>query len=395
MYARKEKLGDIVKFLINFNFTNSEIKKFLCNTKRSLSSLDTLENDYKHYHKKMISLGYTDDEIRELACRYPKAITFKFCKNKLKQEYVDYLISLDYKPVEENNYFEFDKIISLLRDLGVSEKRIDFIFTKNTPTIFMNPDDIVKNIMFYYSCGLSDENIVTLLNLHASFLEYGEEDYKEAISKLPLLGLNRLDFGKIILNLAKARRVIVNDVFVSFVNWILTKPMNLEKVGKIILKTSSLVTLPEESLEDGFKKVCDLGFTEEETGTILSDALSVITMSFENLSYKMSIPLSFGVSEEDVKKIILGYPGYLTLSPETLMEKFKIYYKRGLLKYIVSKPKNIIQNAMLTDARAEYLNTYFNCLDKITYARMIFTSEDIFKKRFNGSNKYVRTLLQK
>lgn len=395
MYARKECLESIVKILIKYSFTNSQIRIFLSNHKRKLSSLDKLEEDYEHYHENMITLGYNEYQIHELACKYPKAISFRFSLKKLKQEYSDYLSTIpdEEENIIEHNHFEFNKIIKLLTDLGVSEKRIDFIFSKNIDTIFKDPIEVKNNIKFYYSLGLTKENIVLLLNHHATILDYGEEDYKESLDKMSILGFCRSDLGRIIMNLAKTRRAFYNEDFVRFIDWVVTKPFDYEKVGNRILKTSSLITLSKEALDDGFNNIMDLGFSEEEAGHILSNALSAITMSYENLLYKLSVPTYVGVSLKDARLIVYRFPGYLTQSPDSLTKKFNVYSRRGLLNFIIKHPKNLIQNAELTDGRALYLSIYHPEIFEPAYSRMVFTSEYAFKKRFGVNEEFTKSLV--
>lgn len=397
MYAHKECLESIVKILIKCNFTNSQIRIFLSNHKRDLSSLDKLQENYEYYHENMITLGYNEYQIHELACKYPKAISFRFSLKKLKQEYADYLSTIPDEEENkiEHNHFEFNKIIKLLTDLGVSEKRIDFIFSKNVDTIFKEPKEVEDNIEFYYSLGLTKENLVSLLNHHATILDYGEEDYKESLDKMSLLGFCRHDLGRIILNLAKARRAFYNDDLVNFIDWAVTKPLDYEKVGNRLLKTSSLITLSKESLDNGYKNVMDLGFSELGAGHILSDALSVITMSYENLLYKLSIPTYVGASIKDARLIVYRFPGFLTQSPDSLMSKFKVYSRRGLLNFIIRHPKNVIQNAEITDGRALYLSIYHPEISEPAYSRMVFTSESTFKKRFGVSGEFTKSLLMR
>lgn len=395
MYAHKECLESIVKILIKCNFTNSQIRIFLSNHKRDLSSLDKLQENYEHYHENMIALGYNEYQIHELACKYPKAISFRFTLKKLKQEYADYLSTIPDEEENkiEHNHFEFNKIIKLLTDLGVSEKRIDFIFSKNVDTIFKEPKEVEDNIEFYYSLGLTKENLMSLLNHHATILDYGEEDYKESLDKMSLLGFCRHDLGRIILNLAKAKRAFYNDNLVNFIDWVVTKPLDYKKVGNRLLKTSSLITLSKESLDNGYKNVMDLGFSELGAGHILSDALSVITMSYENLLYKLSIPTYVGASIKDARLIVYRFPGFFTQSPDSLMSKFKVYSRRGLLNFIIKHPKNVIQNAEITDGRALYLSIYHPEIIEPAYSRMVFTSESTFKKRFGVSGEFTKSLL--
>lgn len=397
MYAIKEKSEDIVKTLFALDFTNSQVRRLLSNYKKTIGSLEDLEVNYIYYRDKMISLGYSEYQIHELASRYPKVIKFRFSSGKLFERYAEYVKTIpEMKEIEEdeNNFFEFNKIIQILSDLGVSEQRINFIFSKNIDMIFMDPERIKDNIKFYHSVGLTDSDLVNLLNHHAKILEYGEEDYRETIASLPLFSLSKNDLGRIIINISRVRRMFINDDFKRFTEWALTKPLDYESVGKRIVKTSSIILTPTKCLDDGFQNIMNLGFSEEDAGYILSHALSTITMSYENLLFKLKVPTFVGVSEEDAKSIVLKFPEYLTQGGETLKEKFEIYSKRGLLKFIINRPKNIIQNAELTDARADYLRRFYPWIVEPAYSRMVFTSEGVFQKRFNGNNTYVKKLLE-
>lgn len=396
MYIEKEKVEEIATDLLTLNFTKSQTKRLLCNNKRTIGDLSNLKENYASYHDKMVSLGYSEYELHELACKFPKVMNLRFSAGKLRDDFDEYIKSLPQEQAEDEEeiYFEFNRIRKILKDLGVSKKRIDFIFSKNIDMLFKNPKIVEDNIKFYHSCGLTNVDLVRLINHHATILEYGESTYAEALKRMVPLGLTRYDFGKIIMNVAKARRILSNKELIDFIDFVESKPFDYDKLRKGIIKHSSLVTVPREILEDGYTNIERLGFSEEEAGEILSTEISIIIMSYDNLSYKAEIPICFGCTKKDARKIIRDYPGYLTQSQENLKTKFEVYYRRELLKYIIKKPKNIIQNAELTDGRAAYLKKYFPWIVEPAFSRMVFTSEETFKKRFNGNNDYVKKVLK-
>lgn len=397
MYIANEKLHPLVKTLYDFGFSNAQIRKMIIRLKKISDRLDRVEESYIYYHAQMVKKGYSEYQIKELACRYPRAMFHKFCKGKLKSEFEEYANSLprDGVSVEENNEFDFDGIRKILLDLGLEEKRVDYIFSINSEIIFMSKDMLKSNIKFYHNCGLTDADIVKIESKHAMFLERGEDYYKDVLGKLLSIGLTLSDFGKLQKCTVRERRLVDANELDRIINWSIKKDLDLYKFFKGITKTFTIAHIPEEALDKGFQNLLDLGFNEDEAAIIISNAPSTLTMSYANLSNKFQVPIKYGCNLEETKKIVVESKRYFTLSEDNLDSKFKIYRKWGLMQFIVKKPRNIIQSADLTDARAEYLLKYYPSLSEESYYWMVFTSEDIFKKRFKGNNKYVLSLKNK
>lgn len=397
MYIEKDKIDSLAQSLLSFGFTKNQTRRFLSNTKKNIGVFDNIEKSYTFYHEKMLALGYTEYELHELACRSPKVLNYKFCLGKLKTTYDEYIKSLsgEKREDDENTYFEFNKVREILENLGLPSKRIDFIFSKNAKTVFMDPKEIETNIEFFYSCGLSDAKLAYLLKRHVNILEYSEDMYKESFSKMKKLGFTKKDFGKLFFNVGRSRRLLLNENFSIFLDFISSHPFDYSKLRKNIIKHASITTLPKTVLEGGFKNLLDLGFSDEESGYILSIAPSIITMSYDNLLYKMKVPLYVNCSEEDVHSMVVKFPGYLTQSSNNLHDKFEVYARYGLLNYILMKPKNIIQSAELVYLRAEYLNTYYKGLKAKSYTRMIFSSDVEFYNFTKCTKDDIKKVLKK
>lgn len=397
MYITNEQLHPLIKTLYDFGFSNAQIRKMIIRLKKISDRLDRVEECYIYYHAQMVKKGYSEYQIKELACRYPRAMFHKFCKGKLKSEFEEYANSLPRDGVsrEENNEFDFDGIREVLFDLGLEEKRINYIFSTNSEIIFMSKDILKSIIEFYHRCDLTDADIVKIESKHAMFLERGEEYYKDVLGVLLSIGLKLSDFGKLQKCTVRECRLVYAEELDRIIKWSMKKNLDLYKFFKGITKTFTIAHLPEEALDKGFQNLLDLGFNEDEAASIISNAPSTLTMSFDNLSSKFRVPLTYGCNLEETKKIVVESKIYFTLSEDNLDSKFKVYEKHDLMKFVIKKPKNIIQSANLTAARAEYLLRFYPSLSKESYCWMVFTSEDIFKNRFKGNNKYVLSLKNK
>jgi len=390
VYISNSKIDPLIKSLTDLGFSNSQITKLITKIKKISDRLDTFDESYAFYHKNMISLGYSEYQIKELACEYPRAVYHRFCGKKILAKHKEYIDSIPMneksKPKKSNN-FKFDKIALLLSLLGVSEERIKRIFSVKSKIIYMTTKELWSNINFYLKCGLDDETIVKILDRHATFLEQGESYYLDSIKKAEEYGLNLKDFGKIIKNISLSyHRILNNTDLIELLEWADKKTIIKEKFGKSVTKTSSIIIYPKNLLDNAYENIMKLGFTKEETGKIVSYVSSILVMSFDNLKDKFQRPLTYGCSEENVRSIILGYPEFLTLSPDTIERKFSVYKNKKLTKYIVEKPKNIMQNAELTEKRADYLNKFHDYLDEIKYAKKVFATKQDFEREFGYSN---------
>ncbi len=399
MYIPNEQLNPLVETLYNLGFTNAQIRKMIVRLKKIRDRLNKVEESYNYYHDQMVKKGYSEYQIKELACRYPRAMFHRFCHGKLKSEFEEYVNSLprDGVSVQENNEFDFDGIREILTDLGLKEKRIDYIFSINSEIIFMSKEALEENIKFYHRCGLTDADITNIETMHVMFLERGEDYYKDVLKELLSVGLILEDFGKLQKCTIRERRLVDVKELDRIIKWAAKNKLDLFKFFKGITKSFTIAHLPEEDFDKGFQNLLDLGFAKEEAATIISNSPSILTMSSKNLFDKFMIPIKYGYSVEETKKIIIESKIYLTLGKENLDGKFKIYEKYNLLEYIVRKPKNIIQSADLTSDRAEYLLRYYSSLKEEIYFNMVFTSKAVFEKRFNKSTniKYILSLPKK
>lgn len=386
-----EELSFVVKTLGNLKFTDEQIKKFVVNIGIILNKLDTLEESYKSYHEEMVKRGYSEYQIHELASAYPSVIYFKFCRGHLKPLHKEFLNSVPREQeVKEDADQEILEKLKIVINLGVSEKRIRTLFLYDSLINSISKDELLSNIAFYRSCGLSDKDISYMENRCLRFLEYGAEYYKETLEKLPLFGIDRETFGRMCLKAAKLYFTIDKDSIGEMMDWALSKPLDYMRFGESFAKTVKITCYTKDYFDDKFDNLIKLGFSEDEAGYIISMAGSVLTMGYDNLKEKYDVPSKFGISDEDTRKIIIGCPIFFTLSADNLTEKFRTYKKRNLIDYVLLKPKSIQQGAELTDARALYILVYYPNFSYDTYGRSVFTSEKHFEKLFKQSDKNLK-----
>lgn len=402
MKIEQDKLDKLVSLYNRHDFSNEDIKKMILNRSFPIDKIDMIEPNLENYFKKMSSLGYTKEQSNLLAIFYPNSIFCDFPKGKLHARYIKFLDNLK-RENENSNYANLDcgTVREILELIDIPKDKIDIAFMYNLDIIFMDPKQLLKNIKFYLNCGMKREKLTFCATKMIQMLTYGEEEYKELIDELAFFGIDKLKFTKIIEIYAKRGAHMHVDDFISMLRVAKTKKLDYESFGKNLMKNLSVSKYSEKYFNDTYNNLKDLGFSETQTCYIISKATSVLAVSKELLEYKISILegyLKLFIEDEDkvreeALRIISLWPVYFTLSPENLIDKLNVAHQHGLLLYIFEKPFNLIQSSELTDARGLYLKLYHPELDEKVFASLVYTSDKVFKDRFDISNDEVKKLM--
>lgn len=397
MYHKIGNVEKIVNVFRDLGFNDEQILKLVANKKRYISRLDSIKDSFYNYHEEMVKRNYSEDEIYALATAYPSAIFCRFYHGILKKDYADFINN--YR--EEKNQISETKIdlqgvTKVLKSVGLSQKKLDDIYTFNSPLLWMSIEDLEANITFHKSCGISLEQLKLNVNNYPSTLELCENDFIEVLVQMKKFDLGKSDLGRLISTSAKLRAKIYPQKLLDNLKWAENKKLNLKKLGKNILKSNLFIVYSSDALENNYKEIIKLGINEENLKQMISSTPSILTMDKSIFVYIMNLLLLFDMSEEDMLNVITEYSAIFTLSIDNIISKLRVARDYNLIWYIIKNPKNLIQSAKLTEARAEYLSTYYYYNEE-EFARYVFSAEENFVRMFNVDNEHVKNekILQK
>lgn len=397
MYRKIGNVEKIIDVFRDLGFNDEQILKLVANKKRYISRIDSIKDSFSNYHEEMVKRNYTEDEIYALATNYPSAMFYRFYRGILKKDYADFIDN--YR--EEKNQISETKIdlqgvTKVLKSVGLSQKKLDDIYTFNSPLLWMSIEDLEANIAFHKSCGISLEQLKINVNNYPSTLELCENDFIEVLEQMKKFDLGKGDLGRLISTCARLRAKIHPQKLLDNLKWAEDKKLNLKKLGKNILKSNLFIVYSSDALEKNFEEIIKLGINEENLKQMISSTPSILTMDKNIFAYIMNLLLLFDMSEEDMLNVITEYSAIFTLSIDNILSKLRVARDYNLIWYIIKNPKNLIQSAELTEARAEYLSTYYYYNEE-EFARYVFSAEENFIRMFNVDNDYVKNekILQK
>lgn len=394
------KIGNVEKMVCIFQelgFNDEQILKLVSNKKKYINRLDNIKEAFEYYQTEMKKRNYTEEEIHALATTYPNAIFYRFYRGIMKKEYrvfIDqYRLSKDNS---KDTNLNIQGITKVLKSIGISQNQLDHIYTFNCSVLWMNKSDLLDNIAYHRSCDISDEQLKVNVNNYPRNLELGEKELSSLLTYMEKFSLTKKDLGKLLTTCSKLKIKIDPERFIDNLKWAQEKGLDLEKLGKNILKSNLFVINKKETLEKDFLSILKLDLSENETKKIVSSAPSVLTMDKARMAYIMNLFILFGMSEEEMKRVITEYPAIFTVSIDNILKKLRVLRDYDLLWYIILKPKNLIQGAELIETRAEYLKTFYH-YEKKEFARLVFLGKKDFKSKFDVSNNILKNkkILQK
>lgn len=389
MYINNETLDKLVTLFKSHSFNSDQIKRMLKKYRFYRKDIDTIEESYAFYESKMIEFGYSQFEIIEISIYRPRTIFSKFYrKHDIRESYKEYLKTLREEIVNEELGFEYDGIIDVLKDLGVSENLINSTFLRSKDIIFLTPEDLRNNIKYLTDNGLSKEDIGIIVTKNIKILGYGEEDYKELLDVMEEFNMNMRDVVDIFRRQKRALYFNIESA-TSVFKWALDKKLDKKKFKVNVKKMPNILHCPITSLDMRFDNLIKLGFDEQEATTVIDGALSVLTNGSNSVKEKMEALDEYNISNEDKIRMIVDYPGYLTMSLENIQSKLKIAFELGHLEYIIKRPKNLIQGTKLTIARTYFLTRYYHDLPKEMLSVKVYIPEEQFLSQFKRTNSEV------
>lgn len=389
MYINNDTLNKMIPVFKKNHFSNYQIRRILRKFRRFQNDIETLDESYAFYAEKMKEFGYTTQDTIELAIAYPRVMFCQFYRKKaLKTDYVEYLKNMKKVIDQEDIHFEYDAIIEILVDLGLTEKRIDYLFRESSDVITLSPAELNRRIAFYVDNGLSKEDVAIIASHNIRILELNEVDYKGILTAMSKIDMNASDLMDIFRRLKTS--FSPNLVYMeAMFNWFAKLPINKKKFKKNIKKTAYLNNYCMESLEKHFQTFLNYGFTEEEACLVIDDTLSVLTFDEEKVYNRINILDEYNLSLEEKIHVVTSFPCYLTLSDENIKKKLEIASELGALDFIVEKPKNLIQSADLTLARAFFLKKNYPEDLNHHVGFHLYCAEERFKFRYKVSSAFV------
>lgn len=397
MYIDNETIEKIIKILKRLNFSSDEIKSMIKKYNSFKDDIDILEENYLEYKKSMEEKGYSEEELKKLAILKPRVIFYKNNEVNFLNCYIRRYMDKskenrkDNKSIKETDY-RYDEIIEILVKLGYSSKKIKDLFDRNSCIIFSDPLKLQEVIDFYIENGLSKEDIKKITKDRISILKYEKSDFDELLDVAKYFDIDMKYICELIRKTTWGYNFDLQKEIVIF-KWFRNSKINKDKFKKKYKTTMRYLYNKVDCLDEQFNNFIKLGFTEEEIYKILEENLTTFSFSYEMLEEKMEILKEYDLSLEEQIKFICGNPSYFTISSKNIREKLDAAYQLGVLKYLIQKPKNLIQGVELTLARGYYLQKY-DLTDSV-YASLIYTSEKVFKKRFGVNNAYVLGLYKK
>lgn len=397
MYHKIGNVEKIVKVFRELGFNDEQILKLVANKKSYVSRFSTIKESFSYYHAEMLRKNYSEEEIYALATAYPNAMFYRFYRGIMKKEYVTFIENYRAnKDQIETSTLDLDGVTKILKSVGISQKKLDDVYTFNSPILWMNVEDLKTNIAYHKSCGITSEQLKLNVNSYPRTLELGESDFPEVLVQMEKYKLNKKDLGRLISTCAKLKIKHNPERLLANLKWAEDKGIDLPKLGKNILKSNIFVVNKSETLENDFNDLVKLGISEDDVRKIVSSTPSTLTMDKNIIAYTMNLLILFGMSEEEMLKVITEYSALFTLSIDNIISKLRVLRDYNLIWFIVKRPKNLIQSAELIEARAEYLRTYYYYSEE-EFARYVFAPEENFIRMFNVNNDDVKNkkILQK
>jgi len=385
--------NDILEsFFSYFNFNDKQIRMLIFSFNRYKDNFKTVEEFreyYINYENKMLSLGYSEDMLRNLATYHPKSMFQTFSDGNLEEYYQKYLeqqrleqkeLPLE-KRVEENR--------KTLKKLGLEDEKIAYILRTDLPIGEMQPSALSDNISFYLECGIETEELKKIINNNSSILLYGSREYNILFDYFPFF--KRSDFKDMVINYSKNNTLVQPDVLYKTLKFAVEKRLYLQKVIKC-LKTNMIKNVSKEDLHNAYSNLLELGFSKTQANTCISDNFLILYKQPEKIEYIIFFAARYGVSKESIIAIITGFAAFTDFKDDKIIRKIAVMTRYNLTSYVVGHPKSLIQGVDLIDARATYLRTFYPQINGTEFAKEVFMQESAFMKKYNRENSYLKEL---
>lgn len=389
------KIGNVEKIIDVFRtlgFNDEQILKLVAKKKSYISRFNKINESFAFYYAEMKKRNYTEEEIYALATNYPNAMFYRFYRGIMKKEYVDFIEEYRASKDEKTkSNLDLEGVTKVLKSIGISQKKLDDVYTFSCSVLWMDIKDLKDNITFHKSCGITHEQLRINVNKYPRTLELGEKDCQDLLKEMKKFNLGKNDLGRLISTCAKLKIKLNPERFTENLKWAEDMNLDLIKLGKNILKSNIFVINKRSTLEKYFYDIVKLGLSEDEVRKIVSSTPSTLTMDKGGIAYTMNLLILFGLSEEEMIKVITEYSGIFTLSFDNIIAKLRVLRDYNLMWYIVKKPKNLIQSAELIEARAAHLKAKYD-FDDEEFARYVFQAEENFVRMFKFDNDHVKNI---
>lgn len=396
MYHKIANVTKIVDKFVRLGFNDEQILDLVSNKKQYIKRIDELESSFAFYKEEMLKRNYSEEEIYALATKYPASMFHRFYKGIMKKEYVEYINQYRLETHDNTSTLDLDGVTKVLKAIGMSDKQLDQVYTFKCPILRMSVKALNDNIKYQKSCGITDIQLKNNINSYARILEYGENELEPMLKSMQLCGLDKYALGKLLCTCSKFKLKLNPERFISNLKWAVDKELDLNILGRNILKSNVLVINKPEALDNNFNSIVKLGLSEDNVRKIISATPSTLTMDKNMMAYTMNLLIVFGMTEEEMIKVVTEYSTIFTCSIDNLVAKLRVLRDYNLIWYIVKKPKNLIQSAELIEARAAYLKNYYYYNEE-EFARYVFSAEENFVRMFEIDNYHVKCekILQK
>ena len=116
---------------------------------------------------------------------------------------------------------------------------------------------------------------------------------------------------------------------------------------------------------------------------------ALYTLSIQNILDKFKYFVDKGYTKEETRFIMLKLPNIFSYSKDGLDEKIEVLSQNGLEAEILNRPSYLMQGALLSYARMEFLKENNIVLNHKAFNYLMMSSKD-FEKRFGVSNDEIK-----
>lgn len=170
------------------------------------------------------------------------------------------------------------------------------------------------------------------------------------------------------------------------INTLLSLGYSIENILKINRKTNIIATYSNKSIIDKFNHLLSLGFSRIETISITTICPQIYCYKQDSIKTKFNNLISLGYTYEEVKAIIVNYPAILNMSLEYIREKIEFYNSIGLHDVLIKDTSYLMTSLSLIYARYMFLKEKGITIDEKSYRKLFMHSKQ-FQKKYNVSSE--------
>ena len=153
-------------------------------------------------------------------------------------------------------------------------------------------------------------------------------------------------------------------------------------VIKMTKSLPQLYSYSKEGIEDKISFLISLGYTKADVIKMAKFLPALYSYSKENIEEKISFLISLGYTKADVINMTKNLPSLYGLSKENIEVKIKYLKDISLEDVAINDTKQLMQSALLTYARYEFLTKERGILIDETNYNKLFCNETSFKKQY-------------